>query len=206
MLFGISYGEIIILIAATTVVIGPKDLPNIARTAGRLAGRAIGHVQMARGQFESVLQQSQASKVHKELQDTMAQLEAIRHEIRSVSFLQPGPYTRKLMDSSTESYPANLHSQATAFARLAETPAVKTGSFNTNVNTDDFNNVAGLLTVLPVSAESAGLIPNHGDDTKGSDIFLEAIVEAEVARNAKQFFEQHQDQIQSAAASELNTK
>lgn len=35
----------------------------IARTAGRLAGRAIGYVQMARGHFENVLQQSQASQV-----------------------------------------------------------------------------------------------------------------------------------------------
>lgn len=35
----------------------------IARTAGRLAGRAIGYVQVARGQFENVMQQSQARQV-----------------------------------------------------------------------------------------------------------------------------------------------
>jgi len=44
-------------------VIGPKDLPIISRTAGRLAGRAIGYVQLARGQFENVMQQSQARQV-----------------------------------------------------------------------------------------------------------------------------------------------
>lgn len=44
-------------------MLGPKDLPIIARTAGRLSGRAIGYVQMARGQFESVLQQTQARQV-----------------------------------------------------------------------------------------------------------------------------------------------
>lgn len=44
-------------------VIGPKDLPIISRTAGRLAGRAIGYVQLARGQFETVMQQSQARQV-----------------------------------------------------------------------------------------------------------------------------------------------
>jgi Sec-independent protein translocase protein TatA len=44
-------------------VLGPKDLPIISRTAGRLAGRAIGYVQLARGQFESVMQQSQARQV-----------------------------------------------------------------------------------------------------------------------------------------------
>lgn len=36
--------------------------------------------------------------MHKELQDTIAQLEAIRYEIRSLSIMNPGPMTRKLMD------------------------------------------------------------------------------------------------------------
>lgn len=44
-------------------IIGPKDLPIIARTVGRLAGRAIGYVQLARGQFDNVMQQSQARQV-----------------------------------------------------------------------------------------------------------------------------------------------
>lgn len=42
---------------------GPKDLPVIARTAGRLAGRAIGYVQLARGQFDNVMQQTQFRQV-----------------------------------------------------------------------------------------------------------------------------------------------
>ncbi|KAE9460701.1 hypothetical protein C3L33_07443, partial [Rhododendron williamsianum] len=37
--------------------------------------------------------------VHKELQDTMSQLEAIRHEIRTISFMNPGPLTRRLVDN-----------------------------------------------------------------------------------------------------------
>lgn len=51
------------VIRKTACAIGPKDLPIIARTAGRLAGRAIGYVQLARGQFETVMQQSQARQV-----------------------------------------------------------------------------------------------------------------------------------------------
>lgn len=34
-------------------------------------------------------------QVHKELQDTMAQLDAIRHEIRSISMVNPTPFTRR---------------------------------------------------------------------------------------------------------------
>lgn len=39
------------------------------------------------------------SQVHKELQDTMSQLEAIRHEIRTISFMNPGPLTRRIVDN-----------------------------------------------------------------------------------------------------------
>ncbi|XP_010246320.1 PREDICTED: transcription factor UNE12-like isoform X2 [Nelumbo nucifera] len=170
----------------------PKDLPVIARTAGRLAGRAIGYVQLARGQFENVLQQSQARQVHKELQDTIAQLEAIRYEIRSISIMNPGPLTRRLMDnteispssndgnivpekiggenksinairkdsSPTTSGSADLQSQATAYARLAESAAIQTGSLKIG-DVEKLNGEDDLFTVLPVSAESTGLLPKH---------------------------------------------
>lgn len=38
-------------------------------------------------------------KVHKELQDTIAQLEAIKHEIRTISFMNPGQLTTRLVDN-----------------------------------------------------------------------------------------------------------
>lgn len=52
------------LICKNCSLAGPKDLPIIARTAGRLAGRAIGYVQLARGQFDNVMQQTQARQVY----------------------------------------------------------------------------------------------------------------------------------------------
>lgn len=226
-MLGISYGELFLLIGATAALVGPKDLPIIARTAGRLAGRAVGYVQLARGQFDNVMQQSQARQVHKELQDTIAQLDAIRYEIRSISVLNPGPLTKRLMDNSTntpdtngdsvsekqelEPKPINaatkkysfqtsgsthLHSQATAYARLAETAALESGALKRSAGMEKFDDESGLLNVLPVSAESAGLLPNRKDSAKGSDIVLEAILEAEVARNAKDFFSQPENQIQ----------
>lgn len=228
-MFGISYGELFLLVGATAALVGTKDLPVIARTAGRLAGRAIGYVQLARGQFDNVMHKSQASQVHKELQETMAQLEAIRYEIRSVSLINPNPLTRRMMDNpegpapetnadncSSEKFEkelkptnnvmkdhsfktsglVNLQSQATAYARLAESEAIRTGSLKSNAEIENLNDEAGLFTILPVSAESTGMLPNRKESVKGSDIVLEAIVEAEVAHNAKDFFSQPQNQIQ----------
>ncbi|KAB1218074.1 Sec-independent protein translocase protein TatB [Morella rubra] len=201
-MLGLSYGELFLLIGATAALVGPKDLPFIARNAGKLAGRAIGYVQLARGQFDNVMQQSQARQVHKELQDTIAQLEVIRHEIRSISLISPGPSTRRLMDNledpapnvnsagkspsekcgeerkcEDEQKPTNaakkdysfktsgsvdLHSQATAYARLAKSEALKT-SLNSVTEKDNLTDEASLFPVLPVSAESTGMLPDRKD-------------------------------------------
>ncbi|KAL0389443.1 UNVERIFIED_CONTAM: hypothetical protein Scaly_0301400 [Sesamum calycinum] len=199
-MLGISYGELFLLLGATAALIGPKDLPKIARTAGRLAGRAIGYVQMARGQFEALcsnLKLARIWQVHKELQDTMAQLEAIRHEIRSISFMNPGPLTTRLVDniasqspiknvdeesskpaqeatvkvestettsmakdhSSTPSPPSDMHSQATAYARLAESTHLTANSMDEVLS--ELKDDSGQFIVLPISAESANLLPSR---------------------------------------------
>ncbi|XP_059279040.1 uncharacterized protein LOC132033169 [Lycium ferocissimum] len=241
-MLGFSYGELFLMLGATAAVIGPKDLPIIARTAGRFAGRAIGYVQLARGQFENVMQQSQARQMHKEMQDTMAQVEAIRHEIRTFSFMNPGLLTTRLVDNinatagastimngpqksdekrtivengpqksdrenkavtitpkdlnSRSSALSDMHSQAAAYARLAEMAPLGPVSVDRE-SLSELTDESGSITVLPVSAESAGLLPKCKDEAKGSDIVLEAILEAEVAKNAKEFFSRPQNQLQS---------
>ncbi|KAL6968247.1 hypothetical protein U1Q18_034049 [Sarracenia purpurea var. burkii] len=168
-----------------------------------------------------------SSMVHKELQDTISQLEAIRHEIRTISFMNPGPLTRRLVDSpdqtsasgntelqkpdtlnrstitdaknynSTTSRFSDMHSQAMAYAKLAESTSLNSGPVKNPEVIDELTDESGLFTILPVSAESTGLLPDRSDNAKGSDIVLEAILEAEVARNAKEFFAQHQNQIKN---------
>ncbi|MEI4867077.1 hypothetical protein, partial [Klebsiella pneumoniae] len=83
---------------------------------------------------------------------------------------------------------------ATAYERLAGSAASESGSMDSEAF-NELTGASGLLNVLPVSAESAGLLPNRRDDINGSDLVLEAIAEAEVARNAKEFFSQPQNQI-----------
>lgn len=222
-MLGISYGELFLIIGATAALIGPKDLPFIAKAAGRLAGRAVGYVQMARGQFESVMQQSQVNQVHKELQDTMAQLEAIRYEIRSISVMNPLPFIRRVegMEQpnngtvlteksyadhnsvvntakdvcSVDTNPSSLNSQAMTFARLAETTIINFNASQISLNKENLSGQDGLPSVFPISAEIAGLLPKRNGDVKGSDIVHEAIVEAKVAQNAKLFISQPENQI-----------
>ncbi|GAU41202.1 hypothetical protein TSUD_26270 [Trifolium subterraneum] len=200
-MLGFSYGELFLLLGATAALIGPKDLPIISRTAGRLAGRAIGYVQLARGQFESVMQQYQARQVHKELQDTMAQLDAIRHEIRSLSFVNPGPLTRRLnncdeapISNETDNRKPEVAGVNTSISSSTkDSTPLPSNSLNMQSQSTTYARLAeapaikngslasstevektkyGLqLIVMPVSAENTGFLLNRGGFLPGFLIF-----------------------------------
>lgn len=102
--------------------------------------------------------------------------------------------TSKGMESADTSS-TNLHSQAMMYARLSESPEIKTSSSKSVSYGEQFKESNGLLNVLPISAESAGLLPSRTDEPKGSDLLLEAVLEAEVAENAKFFVSQPHDQL-----------
>lgn len=268
-MFGISFGQLFLVIGATAVLVKPKDLPVIAKTAGRLVGRAVGHVLLFRSQLQPLVQQSEAIKVHKELRDAIAQYEVIRHEIRNLGILHPDPFTRRLdipesqqstagsgiavetngenaqtttipqdlnqtnsassrshgqassstqlvqdlatnsgtsgtrgdvikpnisVDLNKENSASTLHSRAIAYAKLAE--ALENESGPATHETDVKPNAeGGLPNVLPVSAETLGLLPKPSEEMNGSDIMLEAMLEEQVAHKAKDFFSQPENQL-----------
>lgn len=55
----------------------------------------------------------------------------------------------------------NLHSQAVTYARLSEAPGIKMSSSFSGNSHEQFKESNGLLNVLPISAESAGLLPSR---------------------------------------------
>uniref|UniRef100_A0ACD5X214 Uncharacterized protein n=1 Tax=Avena sativa TaxID=4498 RepID=A0ACD5X214_AVESA len=101
--------------------------------------------------------------------------------------------TSKDMESADTSS-TSLQSQAMMYARLNESPEIKMSSKTVSYG-EQFRESNGLLNVLPISAESAGLLPSRTDEPKGSDLLLEAVLEAEVAENAKFFVSQPHDQL-----------
>lgn len=234
-MLGLSYGEIFLILGATAALLGPKDLPIIARAAGRLTGRAIGYVQLVRGQLENTMGKTEIRQMSKDVQDLRAQWDAVQHQIRSAYRMDPGPFVRTVMDKpdqtvtvpgatvvgtpinlseeskgtiaqknqgqqyrfkaetsvfkeegSEASVASNLHSKATIYAKLAESQVLKNKATESIVSIDTVDDRPGLLYVLPVSAKCADLLPKREGEVSGSDIVLEAILEAEVARDAKE--------------------
>lgn len=58
-----------------------------------------------------------------------------------------------------------MHSQAITYAKLAESPAIRSGSPQSSTEADRLDDESGSPTVLPVSAETAGLLPNRKGNT-----------------------------------------
>jgi hypothetical protein len=55
----------------------------------------------------------------------------------------------------------DLHSQAVTYARLSEAPGIKMSYSLSGNYQEQFKESNGLVNVLPISAESAGLLPNR---------------------------------------------
>ncbi|KAL6654104.1 hypothetical protein ACP70R_007569 [Stipagrostis hirtigluma subsp. patula] len=264
-MLGFSTGQLLVILGACSVMMKPTDMIKIARTAGRMTGRAVGRLIVARRELDEILGQTAATKVHKELKDAMTQLESIRYEVQSLSRLTPGQYAMRQINTGmaeagtsgtsdgsvekpeefrheirsiirdeiesfcrTRSIPiqnfasatvagkldavddpttlksndtkmantgaTNLHSQAMTYAKLSEAPGLKMTPTLSGNNEEQSMESNG-LNVLPISAESAGLLPSRSGEPTGSDLVLEAVLEAEVASNAKLFVSQPPDQL-----------
>ncbi|KAK3120320.1 hypothetical protein QOZ80_9AG0685700 [Eleusine coracana subsp. coracana] len=259
-MLGFSTGQLLVILGACSVMMKPSDMVKIARTAGRMTGRAVGRLIVARRQLDDILGQSAATQVHKELKDAMTQLDTIRYEVQSLSRLTPGQFMKQHNTGMTEAEksdasdgsPAkleefrheirsiirdeiesicktrpdsirnlastteasksdltddpmalkskdmkiantgstNLQSQALTYSRLSEAPGMTMTSSLSGNYQEQFKETNGLVNVLPISAESAGLLPNRQAEPTGSDLVLEAVLEAEVANNAKIFVSQ----------------
>ncbi|XP_039777278.1 uncharacterized protein LOC120644661 isoform X2 [Panicum virgatum] len=237
-MLGFSTGQLLVILGACSVMMKPSDMVKIARTAGRMTGRAVGRLIVARRQLDEILGQSAATQVHKELKDAMTQLDSIRYEVQNLSRLTPGHFNTRQQNTgmaeagksvasdvsvakpeefrheirsiireeiesfcrtrpdSTQNFGlTNLHSQAMTYARLSEAPGLTADSSLSGNYQEQLQENNGLLNVLPISAESAGLLPNRSGGPTSSDLVLEAVLEAEVAENAKFFVSHPHDQL-----------
>ncbi|CAK0785402.1 hypothetical protein CVIRNUC_008611 [Coccomyxa viridis] len=99
----ISTGEILVILGAAGLLIGPKELPGLARGAGRLTGRAAAFLTRSRAAFLKFSDENEITELHKEMQQSLAQLQQIQYELRSgINVLDPGPLARKAMTLSQQ--------------------------------------------------------------------------------------------------------
>jgi sec-independent protein translocase protein TatB len=93
-MFDIGGGELLVIGIVALVVIGPKELPGLLRTAGNAMGKVRRMAAEFRGQFDEAMREAeldQAKKAFTDINDTAKSattsfnpLDTIRNEIKAV--------------------------------------------------------------------------------------------------------------------------
>jgi sec-independent protein translocase protein TatB len=68
-----SWSHILILLVVALVVVGPKDLPRLMRTAGQWAGKARAMANEFRQSFDEMARQSELDELRKEIENLRAE-------------------------------------------------------------------------------------------------------------------------------------
>jgi sec-independent protein translocase protein TatB len=66
-MFDIAWSELFVILVVALVVVGPKDLPKLMRTAGQWAGRARGMADQFRRSFDEMARQSELDQLRAEV-------------------------------------------------------------------------------------------------------------------------------------------
>src|SRR5689334_17883079 len=66
-MFDIAWSELLVIIVVALIVVGPKDLPRLMRTAGQWAGRARAMADQFRRSFDDIARQSELDELRAEV-------------------------------------------------------------------------------------------------------------------------------------------
>jgi len=66
-MFDIAWSELLVIIVVALIVVGPKDLPRLMRTAGQWAGRARAMADQFRRSFDDIARQTELDELRAEV-------------------------------------------------------------------------------------------------------------------------------------------
>ncbi|MDD9992386.1 MAG: Sec-independent protein translocase protein TatB [Rhodospirillales bacterium] len=80
-MFDIGWQEIIILMLIALIVVGPKDLPRIVKTAGQWMGKARGYARDFQRTIEEAADATEIDAVKKEIDEANRELSTARRDV-----------------------------------------------------------------------------------------------------------------------------
>ena|SRR5687767_8466760 len=90
-MFDIAWTELLVIIVVALVVVGPKDLPRLMRTAGQWAGRARAMADQFRRSFDDIARQSELDELRSEVNRLQTSVIDPQAEIESAMYPQGLP-------------------------------------------------------------------------------------------------------------------
>jgi sec-independent protein translocase protein TatB len=126
-MFDLSWSHILILLIVALVVVGPKDLPKMMRTAGRWMAKARAMADQFRKSFDEMARQSELDELRTEIQALRSQRPlADIEQTMNRSILPPDPPItppQSVVESNPEAIaPFNADSAAVSEVHAPEPP------------------------------------------------------------------------------------
>lgn len=90
--FGVGYSELFVLAIVAIIVIGPKDLPQVLRTFGRMMNKARGMAREFQGHVDAAMRESGVSDLKKDLQSLRGVVEKQVTDVAPAKVAAPVPY------------------------------------------------------------------------------------------------------------------
>ncbi len=95
-MFGLNWGELVVIGIVALIAIGPKELPTVLRTIGHWMGKMRRMANEFQGQFQEALREAELSDLQKHAQDLsssvsdMANLNPLAEEQREIERIGEG--------------------------------------------------------------------------------------------------------------------
>ncbi len=76
-MFDIGWGELVLVGLVALIVIGPKELPTVLRTAGQWMGKVKRMASEFQGQFQEALREAEVADLKQQAEDISGSLKSI---------------------------------------------------------------------------------------------------------------------------------
>lgn len=192
---GFSYGEILGTSIAAIVLLGPKDVPRIAKALGRLSGKMVGYSHVYREKVERILDESgeEVKELREEMRGTTKALENVVGEIRG-GFRRGGGLGESFSRSRSEGSSSSRSSRSIdsemrggSNTRSGEQPHRIFEGISAKAVGRDFAQSDAKTTKTAATGKAS--TSSSGADA-ASTVLLRALAEEEVAREALRLSEE----------------
>ena len=192
---GFSYGEILGTSIAAIVLLGPKDVPRIAKALGRLSGKMVGYSHVYREKVERILDESgeEVKELREEMRGTTKALENVVGEIRG-GFRRGGGLGESFSRSRSEGSSSSRSSRSIdsemrggSNTRSGEQPHRIFEGISAKAVGRDFAQSDAKTTKTEATGKASTSSSGAG---AASTVLLRALAEEEVAREALRLSEE----------------
>jgi sec-independent protein translocase protein TatB len=118
-MFDIGWGELIVIGVIALIVIGPKELPTVLRTAGRFVNKMRRMASEFQDQFQEALREAELQEIRKQAEDLSSTL---HQSVGDLARVDPLADAQKHVEAALTSEPGEREPAALAASAHAEAP------------------------------------------------------------------------------------